>query len=115
MGEAKRRLNGESTRVSMMSGPMGFVLTDGAIRNSMTMRRPDGSVDMAMVHQAFNAANVSALLWPDERRRLGFHILAIKAPRDGEEIKDIRPFSFFARNEREGVQIGRLLGVVSHG
>ena len=114
MGESnRRRLNGDPTHISMMSGPMGDILTAGAIHNSMHMRRLDGSVDMALVHAAFNASNVSALLWPDERRRLGFHILAIKAPRDDEEIKDIRPFSFFARNEREGVQIGRLLGVVS--
>lgn len=114
MGEAnRRRLYGDPTHVSMMSGPMGDILTAGAISNSMHMRRPDGTVDMTLVHQAFNAANVASLLWPDERRRLGFHILAIKAPRDDEEIKDIRPFSFFARNEREGVQIGKLLGVVS--
>lgn len=114
MGESnRRRLNGEPTRLSMISGPMGDVLTAGVIHNSMHMRRLDGSVDMGLVHQAFNAANVAALLWPDERRRLGFHILAIKSPREGEEIVDIRPFSFFARSEREGVQIGKLLGVVS--
>lgn len=114
MGEAnRRRINGEPTRISTMSGPMGDILTAGAISNSMHMRRPDGTVDMVLVHQAFNASNVAALLWPDERRRLGFHILAIKAPRDDEEIVDIRPFSFFARSEREGVQIGKLLGVVS--
>lgn len=114
MGESnRRRLNGDPTHISMMSGHMGVILTAGAISNSMHMRRPDGTVDMALIRQAFDAANVASLLWPDERRRLGFHCLAIKAPRDDEDIVDIRPFSFFARNEREGVQIGKLLGVVS--